>query len=162
MTSQQPPELTPQQQSLALLRSIDASLKGILKALTANAPLPTATDQELMGRYGDQEVRFDPRDWIGPSLKGKKFSQCPPDYLDLLAKALDWFGEKDDRSGELTPKGRPKGDYKRRDAALARGWAARMRSGRMPMPKVPDGPHAATGPVDDEEAIWASGGEDEE
>ncbi len=80
-----------------------------------------ATDAEMAGKYGDPDVRFDPRDWTGESCKRMKFSECPPEFLDLLAVVLDDFA-----ASETDPK---KKTYKVRDAKLARGWAARKRAG---------------------------------
>lgn len=84
------------------------------------APSRVATDAELNGKYGDPEVKFDPRDWAGETYKNKPMSMCPADYLDLLAIVLDRFadGEKDAK----------KAGYKRDDAAKARGHARRKRS----------------------------------
>ena len=76
-----------------------------------------ATDRDLNGKYGDPEVRFDPRDWQGDTMKGYKFSQCPVAFLDLMAEALDDFADR-----ETDPK---KQSYKRADAARARGWSKR-------------------------------------
>jgi hypothetical protein len=56
-------------------------------------------------------------------------SQCPPEYLDLLAEMFDYFADKAERNNEQTTKGKPKAPYNRKDAARARGWAARARNG---------------------------------
>jgi len=85
-----------------------------------------ATDAEMAGKYGDPEVRLNPRDWAGESFKGSKFSECPPDFLDLLAIVFDDFAAQ-----ESDPK---KKTYKLRDAKLARGWAARKRAQQQQQP----------------------------
>lgn len=122
--------------ALAVLRSIDATLKELL-ALSkqkmerrTNAPVQAvavASDRDLDGKYGDPEVKFNPRDWSGTSYLGCHFSECDPIFLDLLAGAFDYFGDKAERDGETTSSGKPVAQYKRLDAARARGWAKRLR-----------------------------------
>lgn len=124
---------------IGLLRSIDATLKELLalsktkmagrasaSAPTASAP-SVASARDLDGKYGDPEVKFNPRDWSGTSYLGCHFSECDPIFLDLLAGAFDYFGDKAERDGETTSSGKPVAHYKRLDAARARGWAKRLR-----------------------------------
>ena len=77
-----------------------------------------------------------PRDWTGPTYIGRRYSDCPAPLLDLLAKLCDYSAQKADEKGEITKTGQPVGPYRRRDAARARGWAARLRS-RPPPPAPP-------------------------
>lgn len=119
-------------EAIELLRSIDNSLKQMLKIRTANAPKPIASDRDLDGQYGDPVLKFMPRDWTGPSFKNAKYSQCPAALLDLVADSLEWFGKQADEKDERTTNGKPVGDYKRADAARARGWAKRIRENRVP------------------------------
>jgi hypothetical protein len=123
----------PAAETLALLRSIDASLKQLLaqsRATTPAASKAVANDRDLDSQWGDPELRFMPRDWTGPSFKGRHFSECPPDLLDLVAESCDYFARKADENNERTDKGKPVSDYKRLDAARARGWAHRIRTGK--------------------------------
>lgn len=109
----------PREESLRLLRSIDASLKALLARQGNGAP---AEHVDLDSQHGNPIVKTkDPRDWTGAPMKGKHFSECPPEYLDLLADRFDYFAGK-----EEDPK---KAKYNRLDAARARGWATRLRSG---------------------------------
>lgn len=119
------------QESLDLLRSIDASLKHLVRLMAATMVVApsVASDSELDSQYGDPKVNFNPRGWKGQSFKGRRYSQCPPEFLDALAEALDYFAGKADEKNEVTDKGKPVGDFKRKDAARARGWAARARKG---------------------------------
>ena len=87
-----------------------------------------ADDADLDSEYGNPTIKFDPREryWTGPSFVGYHFSETAPDYLDAQAKYLDayaWGCEQD--TDEKKRKG---ATYKRRDAARARGWAARLRA----------------------------------
>jgi hypothetical protein len=118
----------PRVETLAKLASIDATLKAILLVLSEkrnDTPAERVPEALLAGPYGDPEVKAkDPRDWSGPSMKGRKFSECPPDYLDLLADRYDYFA-----GNETDP---TKAGYNRKDAQRARGWAARLRAGWTP------------------------------
>lgn len=115
-------------EAIALLKSIDASLKALVRQF--NAPATIASDQDLDGPWGNPQVKFMPRDWNGPSFKGRRMSECPPDLLDLLAQTFDYFARQADEKNEMTDKGKPVADFKRADAARARGWAQRIRSGK--------------------------------
>lgn len=101
-----------------------------------------APDADLDGPYGDPELRFTPRDWTGEPHKGRRFSECPPDLLDLVASSLDYFAAKAEKEGKTTASGKPVADFNRKDAARARGWAARLR-------QRPTSP-----PTDDERLSW--------
>lgn len=121
-------------ESLALLRSIDASLKALVsrqgapQAAPAGAPA-IASDRDLDGPYGDPEIKAkDPRDWTGEPMLGRKFSECPAEYLDMLAERFDYFAEKNAAGTEDEQK---KARYQRLDAARARGWADRVRAGKV-------------------------------
>jgi hypothetical protein len=125
----------PAAETLSLLRSIDASLKQLLAqgratSSTPAAAKPVAPDRDLDGTYGNPELKFMPRDWTGPSFKGRRFSECPADLLDMAADTFDYFARQAEAKDERTDKGKPVADYKRMDAARARGWAARIRSGK--------------------------------
>lgn len=104
------------------------------------ADKPIADDRDLDSQYGDPEVRRDPKDWTGASCVGLRYSQCPPEFLDMLAGLLDWQSRKSAEKNEMTANGKPRADYLARDAARARGHAARLRAkpaGRKPPPRQP-------------------------
>lgn len=85
-----------------------------------------APDADLDSQWGDPVVRKDPKRWLengGASYVGVPFSQCPPDYLYALASLADWKASKDDEKG--TEEAAKYAKYARKDAARARGWAAR-------------------------------------
>lgn len=120
----------------SLLSEILAELKKLNAAADRRAAAANggssavATNAELDGPFGDETIKFDPRDWQGDSFKGAPMSRCPADYLDMLASSLDYFAKKNE--GKLTDKGKPKSDFDRRSAARARGWAQRVRGGWKP------------------------------
>lgn len=132
-------------EAIVLLRSIDSSMKELLqiaKAKRTGGTSPSASiasDRDLDSQWGDPQVKFNPRDWNGEDCKGLKFSRCPPDFLDMLAETFDYFAGKAEAADEKTDKGKPVAPYKRADAARARGWAARIRAG-----KVAQTPNGAT------------------
>lgn len=122
-------------QVIALLTRIADGIDRLLRQQAATAPPEVASEQELRGRFGDPEVRMRVRDWSGPDLKGRRMSECPPEFLDLLAETLEWAARKADEKHETTDSGKPVAPYRRADARRARGWAALMRAGKHAPPK---------------------------
>lgn len=118
-------------EALALLRSIDGTLKQLLAQQQKAIPKEVATDRDLDGKYGDPVLKFMPRDWMGESYKDRHFSECPAGLLDMVAETFDYFAGQAEAKNELY-NGKPVAPYKRMDAARARGWAVRVRSGRVP------------------------------
>jgi hypothetical protein len=117
-------------ESLSLLRQILSALQGGARSSTpALASVHVADDTDLDGRFGNEEVRVNPRDWHGESMKGQRMSECPPEFLDMLADTLDYFAKKNAASNAMTTGGKPKADFDRKAAARARGWARRLRNG---------------------------------
>ena len=119
------------EETLSLLRSIDGTLKAMLALAKRRTPdqKVIASDKDLDGKYGDPKVTFDPRDWTGPSFKGCNLSQCPAEFLDLLAETYAYFALKNETAGAVTDKGKPKAEFDRRSEGRARGWAKRVREG---------------------------------
>lgn len=94
--------------------------------MLSGADAAVAPDFDLDGQWGDPEVRKDSPQWIkngGASYVGRKFSECPSDYLEALAAFFDWKAGKDEATGE--PEKLKYAGYARKDAARARGWAKR-------------------------------------
>lgn len=99
---------------------------GAPRPVSTGGAHPVADARDLDSQWGDPEVRYDPKRWRGDSYKGRRYSECPADYLLELAGFLDWMAGKDEEEGgedKLKYAG-----YKRKDAARARGWAARVAS----------------------------------
>lgn len=121
---------------LRLLKEINERV-GRIEGRLAGAPRASgspggdvAPDSDLDSQYGDPEVRKDPKRWIeggGESFVGMPFSRCPAEYLDSLAGFKEWQAQKDQEAG--IPEKQKYVGYARKDAARARGWAARLRSG---------------------------------
>ncbi len=91
-----------------------------------------ADDAELDSEYGDEQIKFEPKNWTGDVMTGKKMSQTSADFLDRLASSFDYFEQKNKASGEKANNGTPKHVYDARSAARARGWAQRLRAGWQP------------------------------
>lgn len=127
--------------ALMKLQSDVEVIKSMLARTVNGAPAPSngsgyrssgeesvASDEDLDGDHGDPEVRKDPtaKYWQGPSFVGERFSRTASDYLDAMAKYKDACAHMKERDGgeaKLKYAG-----YDRRDAARARGWAARLRA----------------------------------
>lgn len=144
-------------EAVDLLKSIDASLKHLIRLTVATQSTPAASgeiadDRDLDSKFGDEVVRFVPRDWTGESFKGYAMSDCPPELLEMLAETYDYFAGKNE--GVLTDKGKPKSDFDRRSARRARGWAKRLRDGYKPRAAAPE--TAAAEPVNPH--AWADEG----
>lgn len=101
-----------------------------------------AEARDLDGQYGDPTVKKDPKQWPGESYAGCKFSECPADYLDILADLKDWMADKDEQKG--TPDGTKYAKYGRLDAARARGWSERKRNGWVPPERLAGGGKGGT------------------
>ncbi len=116
-----------------ILRDIAAHL-GVPGYGRAAAPATAAgggvaTDAELDGQYSDPEVKKDPPRWKGAPVAPCKMSAGPPDWLLVLADFKDWQAVQAAEKNEVTDKGKPIADFRRKDAALARGWARRNANG---------------------------------
>lgn len=112
------------------LDRIEAKLDQLLAAKSAARPASfggVAPASDLDGEWGNPEVRKDPPRWDGPSFAGRKYSECPADFLESLAGFLDWAAGKDEETGDAQKL--KYAGYKRKDAARARGWAARVLAG---------------------------------
>ncbi len=117
-------------EALTLLRSIAADMRELVTIAKARRA-STEPTVDLDSQHGDPVVKAkDPRDWAGDSMQARKFSECPPEYLDLLAARYDYFAER-----EADAK---KKKYNQLDAARARGWAARLRNGWTPPTLSPE------------------------
>ncbi|MDP3278455.1 MAG: hypothetical protein Q8Q09_24915 [Deltaproteobacteria bacterium] len=89
-----------------------------------------ASDSDLDSARGNPEVRFVPKRWNGADFKGRRYGDCEPEFLEMLAEALDWFANRDDESGAVDKNGNPRAKWSRLDASRARGWARRLRGER--------------------------------
>jgi hypothetical protein len=145
---------------LAILRGALAAIEQLAAAHPNGGPMKPATsvvnglridDRDLDGPYGNPVIKAaDPRDWIGPSMKGKTLSECSPEYLFLLASRHDYFAAKAEEEGAVTSSGKPKAPYERREAARCRGWAQRKLNGWRPPAPEPSALDADRMPTHDE------------
>lgn len=136
---------------LAVLKSIDAHLAKLVVIAQQKAEqrvknaqaqpqttgaLLVANEKDLDSKYGNPKVHYPPRDWPGEFTKGLKMSEYPAEFLDMLAEQMQYFADRDKGSTEIDEyTKKPLGklaEYKRMDAARARGWAKRIRAGWKP------------------------------
>jgi hypothetical protein len=86
-----------------------------------------AKPEELDGEWGDPKIWMDKiKEWDGDSMKDRRMSECPADFLDIYAEALDRVGVSKKKAG----------DEKHwrffSDAGRARGWSKRSRKEEAP------------------------------
>jgi hypothetical protein len=94
-----------------------------------------ASDKDLDSPRGDPQVKFMPREYVGPDLKGRRFSQCTPEALDVLAERLTYTSTHPREGKEKFAK------YDADDARRARSWARRLRNGwKPPRSEAPEFP----------------------
>jgi hypothetical protein len=98
--------------------------KGSKAEWIRGTPTTPAPDSDLDGQHGDPVMKFNPKKWNGPSHAGKTYSEIPAECLLMLAEELEFNAANPFADA---PPARP--GYQRKDAARARGWAAR------PMPE---------------------------
>ena len=129
--------MTPAQEAkldevLGMLRSMRS------QPVAAHAPSGNVADaSDLDSQYGDPEIKtlIPAFKWPGEQHKGQRMSQTGDSaYLLALASQLDWAAGKDDAEGKTwtspkTGETKPASEFKRRDAARARGWAQRIKDG---------------------------------
>jgi hypothetical protein len=155
---------------LKTLRSIDATLKAMLEIRRGAAtqvpdtrraggqgttsPGAVASDRDLDSKWGDPVIKAMPKAWKGKSFKGQPMSRCPAELLDGLAEMYDWFANKAEKNHEVSPRGKPIADYKRLDAARARGWAKRIRAGKVA--PATDSASTASGAPAEFDSDWAT------
>lgn len=146
-------------QAMAALCTEFAQAEGGAQAATGGGggEVAPADDRECESEHGDPSVNKDPsqRDWDGPSMVGKRYSECPSDYLIALARFKEWSaGNNDTKAAAGNEKAGKYASYDRKDAARARGWARRNAGKDMsakadgdPMPEIPFGEEP---PIDDD------------
>lgn len=119
---------------LAAIEARLAALESRPAQPTGRGPGAVADDRELDSDKGNPTIRRDPKRWLasgGASFVGARYSECPADYLDEVASFCEWAASKNDRELAADDPKRKYIDYDRRDAARARGWAARIRAGKV-------------------------------
>jgi hypothetical protein len=93
---------------------------------TSQASAPEPDDETLLSyEWADKEIRWDPKRWSGSPLAPIRMSQAPVDYLECYASLEEWRARKDEASGAMTEQGKPKADFSKMNARLARAWARR-------------------------------------
>jgi hypothetical protein len=126
--------VTDRERSIALLTEIRDGIREVVSLLQRNAASgggapggAVATD--LDGPHGDPQIRMRVKDWSGPDMKGRRASQCPPEFLDLYADLLDWAAGKE----EADPEKKRFAPLTRKDAARCRAYARRKRDNPGPL-----------------------------
>ena len=124
---------------LVALKRIEGKVDSLI-AQKALAAMPTiADDASLDSKDGNPVVKITIKKWHGPVCKGRKYSECSPEFLDVLANTLTWMAENPQAGREKYSR------YNMLDAARARGWAKRLRGGWKP----PADEYAQEAPAED-------------
>lgn len=110
----------------ATVRLLQQTVAAIIGGTAPRGGASFAQPVDLDSEYGNPVMKKDPPRWKGESYVGKTLSQCPPDYLENLAGFREWQAEKN----EADPAKAKYAGNDRKDAARARGWAARLRASR--------------------------------
>jgi hypothetical protein len=147
------------EEALNLLRRIAVAVEKLANASAAATP-NVATDRDLDSRYGDEVVRLNPRDWTGPPFKGRRMSECPAAFLDMLADTYVYFARKNDEAGAVSDNGKKKSDFDRRTEGRARGWAKRIRKGRYVQAAAESSDAGSDWSEGGGESEWAAGAGD--
>lgn len=134
--------LTELRKQTALLERMIALHESYMLTEAAVSARPAQSAVSLTGPHGDPIIKAkDPRDWSGDPMTGKHFSECPPEYLDLLAERYDYFASKNDdeaatakrvNDAPVVAEMEKKARYAKLDASRARAWAAKLRAGYVP------------------------------
>ncbi len=133
---------------LSSLEAEVAAVKASVAAVAASRVAPPLPDVDINGPHGDPEIRKDPPRWDGESCVGRRYSECPPDYLDSLAGFLEWKAGKNDAD----PNKEKYAKYDRLDAARAKKWSALKRDEARRYGTTGAGANAKhTAPRDDDE-----------
>lgn len=120
----------------SMLGDVIERLKRIEAKLSQSTSGGAASDSDLDSPHGNPSIKKDPKRWTGDSYAGCNYSDCPPEYLEVLAEFKDWQAGMDERKG--TDDGKRKAKFNRLDAARARGWAQRKRNGwQAPVSETP-------------------------
>lgn len=116
--------------ALAPVREAFADLRSRMTAIETRLGL-YASDEDLDGPRGNPTIRFTPKRFRGPGYVGKRYSEASPEFLDAFAEALQWMADNPKTDSDEDAK---KARWNLVDAARARSWARRIRSGAVPPP----------------------------
>lgn len=83
-----------------------------------------ATRPRVRHDAADPIVKLLPRNWSGPDLRGKHFSECPPNFLGMTAHLLDSFADKN--ADDPDPQKQKFAKWDRENAEAARRWRAKL------------------------------------
>lgn len=121
---------------MAALARIESKVDALTKAKAA-APAQAASTgavadaYDLDSQYGDEEIKKMPSQkyWQGDDFSGHRMTETSPEFLDAFARYKDACAYMTEKSGDQA-KAKYVG-YDRKSAARARGWAQRMRDGKV-------------------------------
>jgi len=122
---------------MAEVRALLGAIAGHLGLDPLMVQIAPAPDSDLDSEWGDPVIDRTPKKWTLEPIEGLRFSQLAPATLRALAREYAGLARWHDEKGNVDSKGRPKGNYARRDAARALGWAQRLESKATRFPPRP-------------------------
>jgi hypothetical protein len=90
----------------------------------------------------DRSISKDPKRWAGESMVGRRYSEAPSEWLEVMADALEFKAMKgrEDPSPRLQTKGKNAGkpwhEADSFEAKICRAWARRNKGKPAPAPKA--------------------------
>lgn len=87
---------------------------------------PSAPPRVTVAKHdpNDPVVKLLPKHWKGEDLRGRRYSECPPNFLGMLAHMLDAFADKNEEDGD--PQKQRYAKWDRENAETARKWRAKL------------------------------------
>lgn len=87
-------------------------------------------DHMLDNAWADKTITKDPKQWKGPTQVNKRFSRAPSEWLEMMAKNMDFKAQKgrEEVPVRLNNKGKPWHESDTFEAKILRGWAVRNAS----------------------------------
>lgn len=135
----------------ARVAALEAILGAVRVAFTGEAAAEGLSDDELDGsKYNDPVLGRDvpAKYWAGPSFKGRRLSQCSPEFLEAFAKYKGICARMNRKDAEKDPSKSAKlkyAEYDERDRQRALGWRRRLLAGWVApaAPSEPENPFNA-------------------
>jgi hypothetical protein len=110
-------------------------------------------DSELDSKFGNEQIKRDPKRWTGRPHAPCLMSECEPEFLECYAEFKDWTASKnDEKAAGNGPDGASAAKYAgydRKSARRARGWRRRILAGWKPAERNDSPPDLGTQPSGD-------------
>lgn len=94
-------------------------------------------DHMLDNAWADKAISRDPKQWKGITQVGRTYSRANPDWLEMMAKNLDYKAAcgRAEVPVRMNNKGKPWHESDTFEARICRGWAIRNRAKKAAAPE---------------------------